>query len=121
MSDLTNQVLLRRYRVEAFIGRGGMADVYRVWDEQRAVNLAIKVLHLTKDDALRSFLLEAQVLKDLNHPHIVRLYEFEHDEEQGLRFLVMDYIDGSTLKELIIRKRPRPFAPRRKQARASSS
>ena len=45
MADLVGNVIANRYRIQAFIGRGGMAEVYKVWDQNRSVFLAMKVLH----------------------------------------------------------------------------
>ena len=44
MNNLTGKILSNRYYVESFVGRGGMAEVYKVWDEQRAIYLALKLL-----------------------------------------------------------------------------
>jgi serine/threonine protein kinase len=46
MANLTGKILDNRYFIESFIGRGGMAEVYRVWDRERGVYLAMKVLHV---------------------------------------------------------------------------
>ena len=93
-----------RYRVEAPLGRGGMAEVYKVWDEQRSVFLALKLLRedLAQDPVfLRRFQREASSLAKLQHPHIVRFYGLEKDDLQV--FLLMDYIEGTTLREQIAR------------------
>ena len=93
-----------RYRVEAPLGRGGMAEVYKVWDEQRSVFLALKLLRddLAQDPVfLRRFQREAKALASLQHPHIVRFYGLEKEDLQV--FLVMDYIEGATLREHIAR------------------
>ena len=77
MSSLTGKILLNRYRVDSFLGRGGMAEVYKVWDNQRMVFLAMKVLHqdMAEDKIfLRRFRREAQTLAKLEHPHIVRFH-----------------------------------------------
>src|SRR5512146_2968302 len=100
MTELTGQILGERYRVEAFLGRGGMADVYKVRDLQRAVFLAMKVLHadLAEDQVfLNRFVREAQTLELLQHPNIVRFYGLE--EADDLAFILMDYIDGLTLRK----------------------
>lgn len=106
MADLTGQILGGRYRVDTFLGRGGMADVYQVWDLQRAVPLALKVLHAdqAKDQVfLERFQREAQALAMLQHPNIVRCYGL--GEASGLAFLLMDFIDGLTLdKEILLHK-----------------
>jgi eukaryotic-like serine/threonine-protein kinase len=102
MTDLTGQTLGDRYRVEAYLGRGGMADVYRVWDQQRAVPLAMKVLHkeMAADPVfLRRFEREAEVLERLQHPNIVRFYGLV--KTGGLAFILMDFIDGLSLRREI--------------------
>jgi serine/threonine protein kinase len=102
MADLKNRILANRYRVDEFIGKGGMAEVYKVWDQRRAVFLAMKVLHadLSEDKVfLRRFEREAQTLADLQHPHIVRFYGLEHDD--GLTFMLMEYVNGRTLRKEI--------------------
>jgi len=108
MPDLTGQTLLRRYRVDEFLGRGGMAEVYRAWDAKRSVYVALKVLNedLAEDYVfLRRFAREARALELLQHPHVVRFFGFE--ETKGLAFLVMEYIDGVTLRrQLKLLERP---------------
>jgi eukaryotic-like serine/threonine-protein kinase len=104
MADLSGKVLLNRYRVDEFLGRGGMADVYKVWDSQRAAYLAMKVLHadLAEDKVfLRRFKREAQTLAKLQHPNIVRFYGLEQDDD--IAFILMDYVEGSTLRKEIFR------------------
>jgi len=102
MTELIGKIIYNRYRVEAFLGRGGMAEVYKVWDSQKAVYLAIKVLRedLAQDKIfLRRFQREAQTLSHLEHPYIVRFYGLERDGD--LTFMVMDYIEGTTLRKMI--------------------
>jgi len=112
VSNLIGQTLLKRYRVDEFIGRGAMADVYRVWDDQRAAFLAMKLLRedLAMDTIfLRRFRREAQALAQLQHPHIVRFYGLEEDEL--LAFILMDYVDGTTLQqEIRVARRPLPLS-----------
>jgi Tol biopolymer transport system component len=99
MSNLTGQTLLGRYRIDAFLGRGGMAEVYRAWDTDRSVYVALKMLNadLAEDYVfLRRFAREARAIELLQHPHVVRFFGFE--ETRGLAFLVMEYIDGVTLR-----------------------
>lgn len=102
MTDLTGQVLGRRYRVDRSVGHGGMARVYKVWDNQRAVFLALKVLEetLAADPTfLNRFEQEAKILERLQHPNIVRIYGLE--KSGGQAFILMDYIDGLTLRQEI--------------------
>ncbi|MBL6983778.1 MAG: serine/threonine protein kinase [Anaerolineales bacterium] len=82
-----------------------MAEVYKVWDQQRAVFLAAKVLHdeLSKNQAfMKRFKREAQTLAQLEHPSIVRFYSMEQDGR--LIFILLDYISGKTLKYWITRE-----------------
>ncbi len=80
-----------------------MADVYKVWDLKRAVPLALKILHetLAADDTFKQhFEREARTLQTLQHPNIVRCYGLE--ESEGLAYILMDYIDGLTLRHEIL-------------------
>ena len=70
MADMVRKILAGRYRVDEFIGKGGMAEVYKVWDSERAVYLAVKVLYadLAEDQVfLRRFTREAETLSSLQH------------------------------------------------------
>jgi len=99
MVDLIGNVLVNRYRVDSFIGRGGMAEVYKVWDQERMSFLAMKLLHqdiATDKIFLRRFRREAATLAKLQHPNIVRFYGFE--QVGRLAFMLMDFIDGESLK-----------------------
>jgi serine/threonine protein kinase len=102
MTDLLGQTLSDRYHITSLIGKGGMADVYKVHDKLRNTELAIKVLRpdLAEDRAfVEHFREEAKTLKKLEHPNIVRFYSFERD--MGVFFIVMDYVEGITLREEI--------------------
>ena len=112
MSKLVGYTIAGRYRVDEFLGRGGMADVYKVWDQQRATWLAMKVLHesLAEDKVfLRRFRREATNLAKLRHPNIVRFYEW--GEAGELVFILMEYVSGITLSKAIKRNN-QPFSPR---------
>jgi eukaryotic-like serine/threonine-protein kinase len=102
MANLEGQILLGRYEILHIAGHGGMADVYRALDRKRSQEVAIKVLHedLAEDPELRQrFRDEATALSRLTHKNIARLYEFE--EEGDLAFLVMDFVNGTTLKKYL--------------------
>lgn len=102
MADLVGRTVLNRYRVDSFIGRGAMADVYKVWDTQRVSFLAMKVLHeeLAMDAVfLRRFQREARTLAQLQHPSIVRFYGLEEDDL--FVCILLEFIDGSTLQREI--------------------
>ena len=111
MQNLIGKTLNKRYRVEEFLGRGGMADVYKVWDSRRASHLAMKVLQadLAYDRLfIRRFEREAKRLAGLQHPNIVRFYGFE--EEDMLVYFLMEYVEGSSLKAEIFRQKGHPMS-----------
>ena len=93
---------LGRYAIDLRIGAGGMGEVYRAHDSRLERTVAIKLLpRETADDSSlkRRFLNEARAASALNHPNIVSLYDIcTHDD---VDFLVMEFIDGKTLKDLI--------------------
>ncbi len=91
---------LGHYRVVEKIGAGGMGEVYRARDEHLARDVAIKVLPpgtLADESARKHFHKEALILSQLNHPNIATIHDF--DTQQGVDFLVMEYISGITLSE----------------------
>ena len=96
------KILAGRYELVEKIGEGGMARVFRGRDNLLKRTVAIKVLkdQMTGDAAfVRRFQREAQSAAALSHPHIVNIYDV--GEEEGLYFMVMEYVDGKNLKEHI--------------------
>ena len=88
------------YQIQAFIGRGGMGEVYRARDTKLGREVAIKILPrvFTSDpDRLARFEREARVLASLNHPHIGAIYGLE--ESDGIRALVLELVEGPTLAD----------------------
>jgi serine/threonine protein kinase len=109
MNFETGQIIADRFRIEAFLGKGGMAEVYKVTDVERSAFLALKMLReeLAEDVVfLRRFKREAQTLARLQHPYIVRFYGLEQTERQA--FILMDYVEGTTLRKEIFRQQT-PF------------
>jgi len=93
---------LGHYRILEKVGEGGMGEVYRARDQHLERDVAIKVLPeglLGDDLARRHFHKEALALSKLNHPNIEIVYDF--DRQDGLDFLVMEFIPGTTLSEKI--------------------
>ncbi|SPF33758.1 putative Serine/threonine protein kinase [Candidatus Sulfotelmatobacter kueseliae] len=93
---------IAHYRIIEKIGAGGMGEVYRARDEHLARDVAIKVLPpgtLTDESARKHFRKEALILSQLNHPNVATIYDF--DTQQGVDFLVMEYIPGITLNEKV--------------------
>ena len=104
-------VLLGQYRVDAFIGAGGMSTVYKAWDQKRSVYLAMKVLHADLADdpsVFKLFQREARALGKLAHPNIVPFYGLLDD--RGIFFLLEHYVDGPSLKEILRERRGQPLA-----------
>ncbi|HKV82507.1 MAG TPA: protein kinase, partial [Candidatus Sulfotelmatobacter sp.] len=90
------------YEVLAFIGAGGIGEVYRARDTKLGREIAIKTLRdaFVHDRAhLARFKREAQLLAALNHPNIGAIYNFE--ESNGLQYLVLELVPGKTLAELL--------------------
>jgi len=113
MKDLVGQLISKRYLVDDFLGKGGMAEVYKVWDQKRSAHLAMKILHadLAEDKVfLRRFRREAQTLAKLQHPNIVRFYGLEQDDD--LVYILMDYVEGTTLRKEIFQSKG-PFSNKR--------
>lgn len=91
-----------RYEIIKSIGEGGMANVYLADDTILGRKVAIKVLRgdlENNDKFIRRFQREAKAVSDLSHPNIVEVYDV--GEEEGQHYIVMEYIDGRTLKQLI--------------------
>src|SRR5271166_2359765 len=105
-----------RYRLEAQIGRGGMSSVYRAFDIVLERPVAIKLMHreiAADSDQLERFRREARSVAQLNHPHVVTVIdageEPSTDEEppgQGTPYIVLEYVEGETLKAIIRREGP---------------
>ena len=99
-SDPAQQFL--HYRILEKIGSGGMGEVFKAEDMKLGRTVALKVLPARADENLtakRRFLKEAQAASALNHPNIVTIHAIE--EADGIDFIVMEYIEGETLKSII--------------------
>lgn len=101
--------IANRYVLGERIGQGGMADVYLAWDEVLGRQVAIKILRekLASDpQTLVRFLREASAARRLAHPNVVEIYDV--GEVDHLHYLVMEYVPGQTLKDLIAASGPMP-------------
>ncbi|AYO30408.1 Stk1 family PASTA domain-containing Ser/Thr kinase [Biomaibacter acetigenes] len=106
---MIEKTLGNRYTILEEIGGGGMAVVYRARDTLLNRIVAIKVLRPEfsgHNDFVRRFRREAQAAASLSHPNIVSIYDV--GQQNGLYYIVMEYIEGKTLKELIKLKAPMP-------------
>src|SRR5215475_5091034 len=95
---LTSGTRLGSYEVIAPLGAGGMGEVYRAHDTRLGRDVAIKVLPeslASSPDRMARFEREARTLAGLNHPNIVVLHSIE--EQDGIRFLAMELIEGRDL------------------------
>ncbi len=92
-----------RYRIVRKLGSGGMADVYLAEDQELGRRVAIKILdgrHANDDQFIERFRREAKNAAALNHPNIVSIYDRGNAEDTY--YIAMEYLDGRTLKELIV-------------------
>jgi serine/threonine-protein kinase len=114
---LLGTLLGGRYRLDARIGRGGMSTVYRAFDTVLERPVAIKLMHreiASDSDQLERFRREARAVAQLNHPHIVTVIDAGEDISpydsgdpgQSAPYIVLEYVEGETLKEKIRREGP---------------
>ncbi len=92
-----------RYRIQRKLGAGGMADVYLAEDQELGRRVAIKILngrHANDDQFIERFRREAKNAAALNHPNIVSIYD--RGEAEETYYIAMEFLDGRTLKELIV-------------------
>ncbi len=100
-----------RYRIVRKLGAGGMANVYLAEDQELGRRVAIKILndrHANDDQFVERFRREAKNAASLSHPNIVSVYD--RGEADGTYYIAMEYIEGRTLKELIVTRGPSPVA-----------
>src|SRR6202158_4890481 len=98
--------LLGRYEVLSPVGAGGMGEVYRARDTRLERTVAVKVLpeHLSQDAQVRQRLdREGKTISSPPHPHICGLYDVGHQD--GVDYLVMEFLEGETLADRLSRGR----------------
>ncbi|HYF95689.1 MAG TPA: Stk1 family PASTA domain-containing Ser/Thr kinase [Symbiobacteriaceae bacterium] len=108
---MIGKILARRYRIDERIGGGGMSLVYKAHDLQLDRSVAVKVLRGqfgTDEDFVRRFRREAQNAASLSHPNVVQIFDVGRDDEQY--FIVMELVEGQTLKAMIQSQGPLPIA-----------
>ena len=102
MDNLIGRKLDGRYLIESLIGVGGMANVYKGRDIRTGNEIAVKVLKeefLGNEELVRRFKNESKAISILDHPNIVKVYDVSVTDQ--LQYIVMEYIDGITLKEYL--------------------
>ena len=93
---------LSGYRIDAFVGSGGMGEVYRAFDSRLNRNVALKLLapRLADDEGFRRrFLRESLLAASLDHPNAIPVYEA--GEADGLLFIAMRFVEGTDLRQLL--------------------
>lgn len=104
-----NTILQSRYRIIRQLGRGGMGAVFEAIDERVNRSVVLKKTFFDSQERLKDFKREAQLLANLRHPALPKVTD--HFEESGGQYLVMDFIPGNDLAELIqLVGRPFPLA-----------
>src|ERR671935_1489357 len=99
-----------RYKILRKLGAGGMANVYLAEDQELGRRVAIKILnerHANDDQFVERFRREAQNAAALAHPNIVSIYD--RGEAEGTYYIAMEYLEGRSLKELIVARGPAPL------------
>ncbi|MGE5590847.1 MAG: Stk1 family PASTA domain-containing Ser/Thr kinase, partial [Bacillota bacterium] len=107
--SMIGRLLGKRYEVQERIGGGGWALVYKAMDTFLHRPVAVKVLrqqYTADDDFVRRFKREAQAAASLSHPNVVSIYDV--GQEDDVYYIVMEYVDGKTLKEKIDAEAPLP-------------
>jgi len=108
---MIGRMLDGRYRIEERIARGGMATVYTAVDTRLDRQVAVKVMHEglgADDDFADRFVREARASARLNHPGVVAV--FDQGDDDGIVYLVMEYVPGATLRDVIRKEAPLPPA-----------
>src|SRR5207253_10169000 len=109
--QLINSIFDGRYRILRKLGSGGMANVYLAEDQELGRRVAIKILnerHANDDQFVERFRREAQNAAALAHPNIVSIYD--RGEAEGTYYIAMEYLEGRSLKELILSRGPAPVS-----------
>jgi beta-lactam-binding protein with PASTA domain/predicted Ser/Thr protein kinase len=107
---LIDQVFDGRYRVLRKLGTGGMANVYLAEDQELGRSVAIKMLderHSQDEQFVERFRREAKNAAGLSHPNIVSIYD--RGQAEGTYYIAMEYLEGRTLKELLVTRGPTPL------------
>jgi serine/threonine-protein kinase len=106
---LIGTILDGRYRIERKLGTGGMASVYLAEDQELGRRVAIKLLderHAQDEQFIERFRREAESAAGLSHPNVVSIYD--RGEAGGTYYIAMEYLEGKTLKELLVSRGPTP-------------
>ena len=106
---MVGDVVASRYELEELVGTGGMSSVYKAHDRLLERSVALKILHehhLEDAEYVERFRREARSVARLSHPNIVTL--IDRGEEDGMQFIVFEFVDGENLKQRLEREGPPP-------------
>ncbi len=107
MDKFVGKRLDGRYEIQEIVGIGGMAVVYKAYDNQENKTVAIKILkeeYTKNEEFLRRFKNESKAIAVLSHPNVVKVFDVSFGDL--IQYIVMEYIDGITLKEYIEKSGP---------------
>ncbi|MBT8249210.1 MAG: protein kinase, partial [Acidimicrobiia bacterium] len=99
---MNQQLLAGRYRLSEHLARGGMADVWEAADQLLQRRVAVKILHAAHSSDpsfIQRFKREAMAAANLSHPNIVSI--FDTGEQEGVRYIVMELVEGKTLRDIL--------------------
>src|ERR1700742_4850961 len=105
VTDRLQKVLAGKYRIDGFLGAGGMGLVYAASHRLTHERVAVKFLRselLEDEESTRRFVTEAQTVARLRHPNIVRLMDLDTDPDYGL-YMVLELLHGESLEERLQR------------------
>ena len=108
--NLTGAIVGAKYRVDRLIGTGGMGTVWLGAHVKLGTRVAIKFIkpaHAASSDARKRFEIEAQAAARLQSKHAVHVYDYGVTDD-GLPYIVMEYLEGESLSETLIRRGPLP-------------
>src|SRR5947207_9789609 len=109
--QLINTLFDGRYKILRKLGAGGMANVYLAEDQELGRRVAIKILddrHAADEQFVERFRREAKNAAGLSHPNVVSIYD--RGEAEGTYYIAMEFLDGRTLKQLLVTHGPTPIA-----------
>src|SRR5512139_3123003 len=101
---LLGRYVAQKYRVDGVLGSGGMGCVYRAEHVALGRRVALKVLNpslASNDNLVQRFMREARAASRLSHPNIVTVLDFGQEPQDGLLYLVMEYLEGRSLNAVL--------------------
>lgn len=99
------EVIVGRYRLDAILGSGGMGEVWAAWDQVDAQKVAVKLFTGAREDDVQRarFLREAERTRSIHHPNVVHCFDVG-EAADGRLYLVMEFIEGESLAQLLKRE-----------------